>query len=129
MKVKRQVDQVADDFQDMINKLQRNEALSRETIAKMQKIQELMEEIGNHELAPYVENYQLRMIMDQGDTPALRGFFDRNDGTYVAEKLRADWIRWLGKRGNWAEIIVEYPKLTAPEPDVTCWSQQARLAG
>ena len=86
-------------------------------------------QIGNHELAPYVENYQLRMTMDQGDTPALRGFFDRNDGTYVAEKLRADWIRWLGKRGNWAEIIVEYPKLTAPEPDVTCWSQQARLAG
>ncbi len=86
-------------------------------------------QIGNHELAPYVENYQLRMAMDQGDTPALRGFFDRNDGTYVAEKLRADWIRWLGKRGNWAEIIVEYPKLTAPEPDVTCWSQQARLAG
>ena len=86
-------------------------------------------QIGNHELAPYVESYQLRMAMDQGDTPALRGFFDRHDGTYVAEKLRSDWIRWLGKRGNWAEIIVEYPKLIAPEPDVTCWSQQARLAG
>jgi soluble lytic murein transglycosylase len=85
--------------------------------------------IGNHELAPYVENYQLRMTMDQGDSPALRAFLERHDGTYVAEKLRADWIRWLGKRGNWAEIVVEYPRLIAPEPDVTCWSQQARLAG
>ena len=38
-------------------------------------------QIGNHELAPYVENYQLRMTMDQGVSPALRGFFDRPDGT------------------------------------------------
>ena len=85
-------------------------------------------QIGNHELAPYVENYQLRMTMDQGDSTALRGFFERYERSYVAEKLRADWIRWLGKRGGGSEIVVEYPKLIAPEPDVTCWFQQARLA-
>ena len=56
-KLSEQVDQVADDFQDMINKLQRNEALSRETIAKMQKIQELMEEISNDELRKAMERF------------------------------------------------------------------------
>src|SRR5512139_2893224 len=60
-------------------------------------------QIGNHELAPYVENYQLRMSIDQGDTSAMRSFFARNDGTYVAERLRADCVRWLGKRGMWGE--------------------------
>ena len=60
------------------------------------------------------------MTMDQGDSTALRGFFERYERSYVAEKLRADWIRWLGKRGMWAEIEVEYPKLLAPELDVTC---------
>ena len=92
------------------------------------KLDRAAEQIGNHELAPYVESYQLRMAMDQGDTLAPRAFFERFDRAYVAEKLRADWIRWLGKRGNWAEIVVEYPKLIAPEPDITCWYQQARLA-
>jgi len=92
------------------------------------KLGRAAEQIGNHELAPYVENYQLRMNIDQGDSAAMRAFLDRYERSYVAEKLRADWIRWLGKRGNWSEIVAEYPKLIAPEPDVTCYNQQARLA-
>ncbi|MGB7501506.1 MAG: transglycosylase SLT domain-containing protein [Azonexus sp.] len=92
------------------------------------KLGRAAEQIGNHELAPYVENYQLRMNIDQGDSAAMRAFLERNERSYVAEKLRADWIRWLGKRGNWSEIVAEYPKLIAPEPDVTCYNQQARLA-
>ena len=56
--------------------------------------------IGNHDLAPYVENYQLRMNMEQGDSVALRNFFERYEKSYIAEKLRADWVRWLGKRGR-----------------------------
>jgi len=92
------------------------------------KLERAAGQLGNSELAPYVENYQLRMNMDQGDSAAIRAFLERNERSYVAEKLRADWIRWLGKRGMWAEIDVEYPKLIAPEPDVTCYFQQARLA-
>jgi soluble lytic murein transglycosylase len=93
------------------NKLERNAAM-----------------LGNHELAPYVENYQLRMNMDQGDSVALRSFFERYERSYVVEKLRADWIRWLGKRGMWTEIDAEFPKMIAPDAQVTCYSQQARLA-
>ena len=93
------------------NKLERNAAM-----------------IGNHELAPYVENYQLRMNMDQGDYSSLRSFFERYEKSYVAEKLRADWIRWLGKRGIWPEVDAEFPKLIAPDADVKCFAQQARLA-
>ena len=92
------------------------------------KLERAAGQLGNSELAPYVENYQLRMNLDQGDSAAIRSFLERNERSYVAEKLRADWIRWLGKRGMWAEIDVEYPKLIAPEPDVTCYFQQARLA-
>jgi len=92
------------------------------------KLERAAAQIGNHELAPYVENYQLRMSIDQGDSSAMRSFFARHDGTYVAERLRADWVRWLGKRGLWGEILLEYPKLLAPEADISCWSQQARIA-
>lgn len=92
------------------------------------KLERASAQLGNHELASYVENYRLRMAFDQGDSAAIRDFLERNDKSYVAEKLRADWIRWLGKRATWSEIDAEYPKLIAPEPDVTCYSQQARLA-
>ena len=66
--------------------------------------------------------------MDQGDSAALRDFFERYDKSYVVEKLRADWIRWLGKRSAWNEVENEYARMIAPEPDVTCYNQKARLA-
>src|SRR5574343_1668847 len=92
------------------------------------KLERAIGQLGNHELAPYAESYRLRMWMDKGDPANLRDFLQRNDGSYVAEKLRADWIRWLGKRSTWNEIDSEFGKLTAPDPDVICYSQQARLA-
>ena len=84
--------------------------------------------VGNHDLVPYVENYQLRINMDQGDAGALRDFFERYEKSYVAEKLRGDWIRWLGKRGMWTDVDLEFARMIAPDAEVTCYSQQARLA-
>ena len=94
----------------------------------LNKLERATSQLGNHELAPYAENYRLRMWMDKGDPSGLRDFLQRNEGSYVAEKLRADWIRLLGKRSMWNEVDAEFPKMIAPEPDVTCYNQQARLA-
>ena len=93
---------------------------------KIDKLEQAIGQLGNHELAPYAENYRLRMWMDKGDPAGIRDFLRRNEGSYVAEKLRADWVRWLGKRALWSEVDAEYPGLLAPEPDVTCYNLQAR---
>ncbi|MBS1141518.1 MAG: Lytic transglycosylase, catalytic [Proteobacteria bacterium] len=92
------------------------------------KLERAIGQLGNHELAPYAESYRLRMWIDKGDPNNLRDFLQRNEGSYVAEKLRADWIRFLGKRSAWNEVETEFPRLIAPEPDVACYNQQARLA-
>src|SRR5574343_644821 len=97
-------------------------------VGNLNKLEQAIGQLGGHELAPYAENYRLRMWMDKGDPTGLRDFLQRYEGSYVAEKLRADWIRWLGKRAMWNEVENEYPRLFAPEPDVTCYNQQARLA-
>jgi soluble lytic murein transglycosylase len=79
--------------------------------------------------APYVENYQLRLNMDQGDSRLHCAIsFERYDKSYVAEKLRADWIRWLGKRGMWSRD--RSPNFPADCPRAGCHllHQQARLA-
>lgn len=82
--------------------------------------------IGKHPLAPYAENYRLRSLLARNDTGGIPRFLAAHEGSYVAEKLRADWIRWLGKREIWDLVEAEYPKLLAPEADVTCLNQQAR---
>lgn len=92
------------------------------------KLAHFAAQLDAYELAPYVENYRLRMFMGDGDSAAMQDFFQRHEGSYVAEKLRADWIRWLGKRSTWNEVEAQYARMIAPEPDVVCYSQQARLA-
>lgn len=92
------------------------------------KLERAAAQLGTHELTPYVENYHLRMFMEQGDSASLRDFFARYEKSYVVEKLRADWIRWLGKRSTWNEVEAEYALMLAPEPDVSCYNQKARLA-
>lgn len=92
------------------------------------KLERAASQLGQHELTPYVDSYRLRMWMDKGDSAGLRDFLQRYEGSYVAEKLRADWIRWFAKRSVWNEVDAELPKMLAPEPDIVCLGQQARLA-
>jgi len=53
-----QVENVSEDFQGLIEKLQKNEAISAEMLQKMQKIQELMEEISNEELREAMSKFE-----------------------------------------------------------------------
>ena len=93
------------------------------------KLEKTAAQLGSqHELSPYVENYRLRLFMDQGDAAPIQAFLEKYERSYVAEKLRADWLRWLGKRNRWPEVESEFARLIAPEPDVVCYQQQARLA-
>ncbi|MDD5248018.1 MAG: transglycosylase SLT domain-containing protein [Rhodocyclaceae bacterium] len=88
-----------------------------------------LEALHGHELQPWVEYWQLRLRIEDGQTDGIADFLAREAGTYVAEKLRGDWLRWLGKQGAWETFLQEYPKLSQPETDVVCYSLQARLAG
>lgn len=83
---------------------------------------------SDHDLTPYVEYFQLRMNLEQSDTAAIHDFLDRYEGSYVAEKLRGDWLRLLARKNQWASFEAEYPKLLAPEQEAACLNLQARLA-
>lgn len=82
--------------------------------------------IGEHPLAIYAENYRLRNRLARNDDSGIPAFLAANDGTHVAERLRADWLRWAARRSTWNLIEAEYPKLLTPEPEVTCLQQRAR---
>lgn len=55
------VEKVAEDFNELMKRLENNNALSQETIEKMKKIQELMEEISNDELQEALKKMQERL--------------------------------------------------------------------
>ncbi|SDY14334.1 lytic transglycosylase domain-containing protein [Nitrosomonas sp. Nm33] len=84
--------------------------------------------LQNHVLAPYVEYYQLRLYLGTTDIGTIRAFLARHHDSLVADRLRGDWLRILGKKQHWALFAEEYPKLNNKDDDLICYSLQQRLA-
>lgn len=73
-----------------------------------------------HVLEPYVEYWQLRLRLEERSTEELRDFLSRREGSFVAERARSDWLRILGRKGDWETFRAERPKLLNQEPDIAC---------
>ena len=82
--------------------------------------------VRGHLLEPYVEYWQLRTRLEDRGADEVRDFLARRDGSYIAERLRADWLRVLGKKGDWETFRAERPKLVNEEPDIACYGLQER---
>ncbi|HET7775324.1 MAG TPA: transglycosylase SLT domain-containing protein, partial [Azospira sp.] len=97
----------------------------------LSRLDRLAAELGDHELLPYVEYFQIRAQLEKADANTLarlNDFLGRQDRTYVAEKLRGDWLRILGKQQRWSEFEAEYPKISQADQDLACYGLQSRLA-
>jgi soluble lytic murein transglycosylase len=92
------------------------------------RLARLAEALGDHELRPWADYWRLRLKLEDGSSDGVFDFLEREKGSYLAEKLRADWLRQLGKRGDWQTFERELAPLALPEPDVSCYALQARLA-
>ncbi|HQR05087.1 MAG: lytic transglycosylase domain-containing protein [Proteobacteria bacterium] len=83
--------------------------------------------LANHVLKPWVDYWDLSLRM-KDDEPGVRAFLAREKGSYLAEKLRGDWLRLLGRQGRWSTFEEEFPGLIQPDQELTCYAWQSRLA-
>jgi soluble lytic murein transglycosylase len=88
----------------------------------------LSEALADHELRPWVDYWRLRLRLEDGGAEGVAEFLEAEKGSYLAEKLRGEWLRFLGKRRDWAAFERELPQLVMPETDISCYALQARLA-
>jgi len=60
--------------------------------------------ISGHLLEPYYEYWKVSLQARTGedDGTAVRAFFERYPGTWLSDRLRADWMLALGARGDYA---------------------------
>jgi soluble lytic murein transglycosylase len=84
------------------------------------------EKVRGHVLEPYVEFWRLRLRLDEADPLEMKDFLVRNAGTVLAEQLRRDWLRVLGRGGQWALFLEEHPALVRDDPEVACYALHAR---
>ena len=86
----------------------------------------LAPKLKGHTLEPYVEYWQLFLRLPAASAEDVRDFLSRNPDTVLAEQLRADWLKVLGKSGRWELFQAEYAALSADDPEVTCYALLAR---
>ncbi|MCP6725976.1 hypothetical protein NL526_28370, partial [Klebsiella pneumoniae] len=55
--------------------------------------------------------------------PEVDRFSAQWSGSYVDDRFRNDWLLELGKRHDWANFVVEYPRFKLNDDrEVTCYA-------
>ena len=91
------------------------------------KLDRLAPTLDAHVLAPYVRYWQLKLRIDEADPVSVRSFLTANRDSLLADRLRNDWLKALGKRGNWDLFAQEYPLAQDEDAELVCYGLQQRF--
>ncbi len=78
-------------------------------------------------LVPYLEYWALKLKLEAAPQAEVRAYLDRYAGSYLADRLRADWLKDLGKRGDWQAFERELGPLVVDDLEIRCHGWLARL--
>lgn len=73
-------------------------------------------------LQPYVKSWLLRARLEDASTEDVRAFLDGQQGSVLAEQMRKDWLKVLGKRRQWDLFRSERGLLAGDDPDIACYT-------
>ena len=90
------------------------------------RLSQIAPQLRGNAMAPYADYWQIRLAPED---KRIQEFLGRYPGTFLAERLREDWLRGVARRGDWALLASAYPALEAPRSDVACWALNARHVG
>ena len=84
---------------------------------------------ADYVLRPWADYWQLQQQLaadaDTINDNGITAFLQAHEGSYLAEKLRNDWLRFLGKKSDWVRFAREFPLLSGPDTELTCYAAQA----
>jgi soluble lytic murein transglycosylase len=79
-------------------------------------------------LEPYVDYWALSLRLEDAGNAEVRAFLEKNAGAYVAELLRAEWVKVLGKRADWSNFDKERAALPSDDLEIRCYGWLAHMA-
>lgn len=86
------------------------------------------EALSTDPLGIYPRYWLLSQQLEQLSPEHILPFLNYYQGSWLAEKLRAEWLRVLAKRGDWARFREQYPRLVdEPGTELRCDNYSARL--
>ena len=90
------------------------------------KLDALAGRLAGYVLEPYVEFWRLRSRLDQAGDEEVRAFLARWLGSPLADRLRVEWLKSLGKRAQWDAFGAAYPPSAGDDVELACYGVQYR---
>jgi soluble lytic murein transglycosylase len=86
---------------------------------------------ARHPLAMWVDYWELSSRLQGAQQAEIDAFYERWRDTYVEDRLRNDWLLELGRRRDWANFSVDFPRFRMNDDrEVSCYAMLTRhLAG
>ena len=78
-----------------------------------------------HVLEPYVAYWRLKLGIDTAEPDVVRAFVARYASTPLAERAQADWLKALGRKGDWGRFQAAYGNGGYEDVEIQCYAQQA----
>lgn len=94
----------------------------------LNRLDALVPELHGHPLEMYVSYWQLSARIKDADPQTVRAYLTQYTDTPLADRLRSEWLKELGRAGQWDIFNQEYPKLVNADAELQCHALQARLA-
>ena len=87
------------------------------------RLSTLLPATRNHPLEAWAAYWELSARLDDASNSDIQGFFQRYPNTYQEDRLRAEWLVQMGKRGDWAGFQRELPAYRmSDDRSVRCYS-------
>src|SRR5438128_7828686 len=83
------------------------------------RLEKIAPRLKGHLLEAYVAYWQLKLRLDEADPDRVRAFLARNGAMPLADRLRGEWLKSLGKRAEWALFAAEYPKRAGDDVELS----------
>lgn len=91
------------------------------------KLSILAHRLQHSPLEVYVAYYQLKLQLGTADAGVIKAYLARPEDTPLIDRMRAEWLRVLGKKQQWDLFDSEYPQLITEDTELICYALQSRM--
>ena len=83
---------------------------------------------ASHPLTQYIAYWRLNTGSNIASDNLVTDFLATYPDTWLAERVRGEWLKRIGQRELWPAYLAEFPRLGRPDPAHQCYARRAELA-
>jgi soluble lytic murein transglycosylase len=91
------------------------------------RLESYAQRLEGHLLHPYVVYWRLSLRLEEASPEEVRAFLAAHRDTPVSDRLRGEWLKVLGKRGEWGLFTSALPQLVHSDVEIACYTLYNQL--